>query len=88
MTDAYGRTLFRQEPPARTMTCPICGNELGMMSPEATHAWTPQQRLLLHKLEQFGFGSKLLARVFGIKPQSIAQAQFKERRRLRQERMA
>jgi hypothetical protein len=63
------------------MTCPICGHELGVPPRQGNNLeWTPKQRLLLHKLEAFGFGPKLLARVFGIRPDSIAQIQWKERR--------
>ena len=79
----------RPTPPARTICCPICGHELGVPPRQGNNfPWTPRQTLLRRKLKAFGFGPKLVARVFGMRPDSIAQLQYKERRRLRKDMVA
>ena len=57
--------VTRPEPPARTLCCPICGGELGVMPRQRGLPWSPQQRLLVHMLHRAGLGPKLIARVFG-----------------------
>ena len=57
--------MTRPEPPARTLACPVCGRELGVMPRQLGRPWTAQQRLLVQMMRRAGLGPKVIARVFG-----------------------
>ena len=74
--------MTRPEPPARTLACPICGRELGVMPRQLGRPWSPQQRHLVAMMRRAGLGPKLIAHVFGapVTPHAITDLLTSARR--------
>ncbi len=65
---------------ARTLCCPICGRELGIVPHERGARLSLQHRWLMHKLRGIGMSAKSIGGVLGLRPGTVAGRVQQDRR--------